>query len=485
MLRSVVGAGGKTSYIKQVAKEYVEKGLTVFVTTSTKMYVEEDTILSGNKDEILAHLEEKRYAMAGISVSDMRAEERANGQINRKYTDDRGEGEKFKSLPLDTFRSICTHADVVLVEADGSKHLPLKYPNESEPVLYEETDEIVIVCGMHALGKTVKEAVHRYELACEHLRLQPETMIDAEIIQNIVRKAYMEPLKEKYPNKQIVIEPRGAVTLYERAAAALIKADYDVNLIRKEWFVSQPTLIICGGGHVSCELVKIASSLDFYIKVIDDREEFANKERFPLAHEVICDTFDHLENYLESNAYYVVVTRGHKDDFVCVKTILGHSYQYLGMIGSKLKVEKTFENLEKEGINKEQIASIFAPIGLKLGAVTPAEIAISILAQIIQEKNKTHCASVSRELLHVKEKGMLCIIIGKSGSSPRGVGSMMLITEDKIYDSIGGGAVEFAVIEDAKSCTEVMIREYHLNNKDSIRLGMICGGSNQVLFVPL
>ena len=157
MLRSVVGAGGKTSYMKQVAKEYVEKGLTVFVTTSTKMYVEEDTILSGNKDEILAHLEEKRYAMAGISVSDMRAEERADGQINRKYTDDRGEGEKFKSLPLDTFRSICTHADVVLVEADGSKHLPLKYPNESEPVLYEETDEIVLSAVFALEEKTVQE----------------------------------------------------------------------------------------------------------------------------------------------------------------------------------------------------------------------------------------------------------------------------------------------------------------------------------------
>lgn len=472
MIVSVVGAGGKTSYIKQMAKQYAAKGYKVFVTTSTKMYVEKNMVLSGNVEEILTHLEEYGTVMAGLPIFD-------------EYMEETDKRQKFQSLPGETFQIICSHADVVLVEADGSKHLPLKYPNDGEPVIYEDTDEIVIVCGMHALGKTVKEAVHRYTLACAQLDLLPETIVDAKIIQTLVRKAYMEPLKEKYPDKNILIEPSGAVSLYERTAAALIKANQDVTLIQEDWFVSQPTLIICGGGHVSGELVKIAASLDFYIKVMDDREEFANKERFPMADEVICDTFEHLEEYMEPDAFYVVVTRGHKDDFVCVKKILGHSYQYLGMIGSKLKVAKTFENLEKEGFTKAQIASIFAPIGLKIGAVTPAEIAISILAQIIQEKNKMHQASVSRELLQAKEHGMLCIIIEKTGSSPRGVGSMMLITEDKIYDSIGGGAVEYAVIEDAKNCSEVMVKEYHLNNKDSVRLGMICGGSNTVLFVPI
>ena len=155
------------------------------------------------------------------------------------------------------------------------------------------------------------------------------------------------------------------------------------------------------------------------------------------------------------------------------------------MIGSKLKVSKQMENLAKEGFGKEVLDSIFAPIGLNINAVTPAEIAVSILAQIIQEKNKKHISSISTKLLECKKPGVLCIIIEKHGSSPRGVGSMMLVCEDEIIDSIGGGAVEYAAIEDAKECSSIMIKEYALNNKDSIRLGMICGGTNKVLFVPL
>ena len=82
----------------------------------------------------------------------------------------------------------------------------------------------------------------------------------------------------------------------------------------------------------------MASCLDFKVKVIDDRADFVNEERFPTAEEVICDSFDNLEQYLEPNAYYVVVTREHKDDFNCVKQILTKPYRYLGMIGSKGKV---------------------------------------------------------------------------------------------------------------------------------------------------
>ena len=264
-----------------------------------------------------------------------------------------------------------------------------------------------------------------------------------------------------------------------------MKHGMDVSLIEEAWFAAQPHMVICGGGHVSRELVKIASCLDFHIKVMDDREEFANRECFPLADEVICDSFENLERYLEPNAYYVVVSREHKDDFTCVKTILNHSYQYLGMIGSKGKVQKNFENLKKDGVSEEQIAAIHAPIGLKIGAVTPAEIAVSILAEIIQEKNQKQKSSVSRELLEVKEIGVICIIIEKTGSSPRGVGSMLFVGESGVIDSIGGGAVEYAAIRQAQTVTEPMIQEYDLSEKDKVELGMICGGRNTVLFIPI
>ncbi len=124
-------------------------------------------------------------------------------------------------------------------------------------------------------------------------------------------------------------------------------------------------------------------------------------------------------------------------------------------------------------------------ISFSIGAKTPAEIAISILAEIIEEKNKHQQATCSAELLAVRENGVLCVITDKKGSSPRGVGSMMFVGENTTVDSIGGGPVEFAAIKDARSCKKTMIKQYDLNNEESEKLGMICGGENTVLFIPI
>ncbi len=462
MIQAFVGAGGKTGLIKKYTKEYLNQGKKVLVLTSTHMLIEEDTLLTDDAGEIAKALEEKSYAMAGVPI-----------------------GEKIKALSMETYYEVCKHADVVLIEADGSKHLPLKYPADYEPVIYDNVDEIIVVCGMHALGKRMGEVCHRPELVQACLGIREDTLIQPAHIQKLVQKGYVEPLKEKFPNAKMKIEPQGATNLYEKVIASLLQADMDVSLVKEEWFRGQPKLVICGGGHVSAELVKMAANLDFYIKVIDDRAEFASKERFPQADEVICDSFEYLGKYLEPNAYYCVVTRGHKDDFLCVEKILSTNYQYLGMIGSKTKVANTFAKLKEAGVAEAKIDSIFAPIGLEIGAITPAEIAVSILAQMIQEKNSRYVSSASKELLKTKESGVLCIIIEKTGSSPRGVGSMMFINEEREVDSIGGGAVEFAVMEDAKQCAAPTIKEYDLNREDSADLGMICGGSNKILFVPV
>lgn len=459
---AVVGAGGKTSLIHQYAKEALSQGLHVFVTTSTHMYAEENTLLTDDADRIIEELEHTHYAMAGIL-----------------------EGEKIRELSWQTYCKVCEHADLVLIEADGSKHKSVKIPGRGEPVIYDNVNEIVVVCGMHAVGRTIAEAAHRPELVKQCLQAEDDTVLTAEQIQTLVRKGYVEPMQEKFPEKTIRIKPMGAVSLYEKAAAKLMEADMDVSVLKQEWFCPKPSLVICGAGHVSCELAKLAACLDFHITVIDDRPEFVTEERFPDAEKRICDSFDHLSNYLEPNAYYVIVTRGHKDDFTCVKTILDHSYQYLGMIGSRRKVQMTFERLRETGATEEQIQTIFAPIGLKIGAVTPAEIAVSILGQIIQEKNKKGVSSVSETLLNVQKSGVLCIIIEKKGSAPRGAGSMMYVTDSEVIDTIGGGAIEFAAIEDAKICTEVMVKEYTLDSEKSRELGMICGGSAKVLFLPI
>mgnify|MGYP002514766421 CR=1 FL=1 len=462
MIIAFVGSGGKTSLLKEYAKKYLKQKKTVFVTTSTHMYIEEYTLISDDADEIIERLKKDNFVMAGIK-----------------------DGCKITALSKETYEKVCRHADVVLIEADGSKQLPLKFPAEGEPVIYDNVDEIIVVAGVFALNKKTKDVCHRLELVKECLKISDDEPVKAWHIQKLLKKGYIETLQNKYPDKKINIHLNNDNSLYQRVVSSLIEADMDVSLIKEEWFTPQPKLIICGGGHVSMELVKMASCLDFSIKVIDDREEFANPKRFPLAQEVICDSFENFGDYVEPDAYYIIVTRGHKDDYLCVKRILEESYQYLGMIGSKRKVAETFQKLKNNGISEEKIDTIHAPIGLDIGAVTPAEIAISILAEVIKEKNKTHTASVSRELLDNKEHGMLCIIIDKHGSSPRGVGSMMFVNDTMTIDSIRGGAVELAAIKEARENNKAMIKEYELNHKDRDKLGMICGGYNKVLFIPV
>lgn len=460
---AVVGAGGKTTYIRNSASKYQKQGFKVFVTTTTHMMKVADTVVSDDADEIIKVLNEKSYVMAGKSC-----------------------GEKIQALSEETYLRVCEFADVILVESDGSKHMPIKYPAEHEPVVPQNANEIVVVCGLHALTKPLNEVAHRLELVEKCLNEKEDAIVTACHIQKLVMKGYVEPMKEKYPEKNITIEVAHNGSLYQRVVAELMKAGLDVSLVREEWFQTQPDLIICGGGHVSCELVKMAACLDFKVKVMDDREEFANPERFPLADEVICDSFENLEKYLVKDGYYAVVTRGHKDDLNCVRTILQHPYQYLGMIGSRAKIKTTFENLKKEGVTQDAIDTIYAPIGLNIGARTPAEIAVSILGEIIQVKNKKSTSFISRELSNIQKKGTLCIIVEKTGSSPRGEGSMMFVTETATIDTIGGGAVEYAAIEDARANKNgVFMKDYCLSNRTAENLGMICGGENKVLFVPL
>ena len=462
MMIAVVGSGGKTTLIKRLAEQYRREGKTVLVTTSTHMFIEEYTLLTDNAQEIILALKEKGCVMAGNP-----------------------EGLKIKPLSRETFDAVCACADVVLLEADGSKGLPLKYPNIMEPVIPENTDEIIVVCGLNAIGRKAVDVCHRLELVKACLGIGDDTVITPAHIQKLVTEGYLNPLKAAFPNARISIQPRHDGSLYQRAVAALMQNEWDVSLISKEWFSPQPTLFICGGGHVAKEVAALAAYLDFSVTVIDDRADLANPERFPTAARVICDSYDKLGNYLEPNACYVVVTPDHKADLQCVSTILPTEYRYLGMIGSKGKVAATFENLRKAGFSEDQIRSVFAPIGLPIGAVTPAEIAFSILGQLIQEKNKHHAASADKSLLEVKEAGMLCVIIEKHGSAPRGTGSMMLVGKDKILGTVGGGEPEYRVIRYARENTDVSVQEYALNRSVANGLDMICGGTIKVLFIPV
>ena len=462
MIISVVGAGGKTTLIKKLAAQYRREGKTVLVTTTTHMLIEEDTLLTDDAETIIGVLREQGYAMAGIPA-----------------------GQKIKALSKETFDILYAFADVILVEADGSKCLPLKYPNATEPVIPENTDEIIVVCGLNAIGQKAKDVCHRIELVTKCLGIDGDTVITPEHVQQLVTDGYLNPLRKAYPNVKISLHPRHDGSLYQRVIASLLQNEQDVSIICKEWFCPQPKLFICGGGHVAKEVAALAAHLDFSVTVLDDRADLANRERFPTAERVICDSYDNLASYLEADACYVVVTPDHKADLQCVSTILPTQYRYLGMIGSKGKVAATFENLHKAGFSENQIQSIFAPIGLPIGAVTPAEIAFSILGQIILEKNKHHAASADKALLNVTEAGMLCVITEKYGSAPRGVGSMMFIGKDRILGTVGGGEPEHRIVQYAQENPNFSVQEYALNRAAANGLDMICGGTIKVAFIPI
>jgi xanthine dehydrogenase accessory factor len=153
-----------------------------------------------------------------------------------------------------------------------------------------------------------------------------------------------------------------------------------------EPIVPTPTVFIFGGGHISLSVSKISAMSGFQVTVIDDRPEFANRERFPEAGQVIAEKFSAAFPRLQvtRSDYLVIVTRGHADDQQVLEWALNTEAGYIGMIGSKRKISTLYRNLEEKGIAREKLLRVHAPIGLNIGALTPEEIAVSIVAQMIQ-----------------------------------------------------------------------------------------------------
>ncbi|HYT67206.1 MAG TPA: XdhC/CoxI family protein [Vicinamibacterales bacterium] len=158
-----------------------------------------------------------------------------------------------------------------------------------------------------------------------------------------------------------------------------------------------PPLYIVGAGHVGWHLARMASEAGFRIHVIDDREKFANAERFPAAENIEVDDIGawlHRAD-LPPTAYAVVVTRGHTHDFEALRALAARDLRYVGLIGSRAKVARIFEALEGEGMPIECLRRVHAPIGLDIGAITPAEIAVSILAELIAVRHGRDVSATS------------------------------------------------------------------------------------------
>ena len=147
----------------------------------------------------------------------------------------------------------------------------------------------------------------------------------------------------------------------------------------------QCNAVVFGGGHISQPLVQMLALLDFVITVVDDRPEFANQARFPGAQKVICESFHKAVKQVEISAdtAVIIVTRGHKYDMECLRATLASTARYLGMIGSRKRVREVFNVLREEGAPEELLSRVKAPIGLNIKGETPAEIAVSIVAEVI------------------------------------------------------------------------------------------------------
>lgn len=172
-------------------------------------------------------------------------------------------------------------------------------------------------------------------------------------------------------------------------------------------FNSRPELLIIGGGHVSLALYQIANFLNFDIVIFEDREEFLNRERFPLAKKLILGLVDDsLRKYdINEDSYIVIVTRGHKHDGEALEAVMDSKAKYIGVIGSKRKVLSMFNNLREKGIDEERLSKIYSPIGLDIADNTPEEIAISILAEILAVKNNKTGLHMKLDIDSYKEQG--------------------------------------------------------------------------------
>ncbi|MGH9395818.1 MAG: XdhC family protein [Terriglobia bacterium] len=152
-----------------------------------------------------------------------------------------------------------------------------------------------------------------------------------------------------------------------------------------EPILATPTLYLFGGGHVSLAVSKVAGIAGFDTAVVDDREAFASKQRFPDAAAVYCGAWEEILPQLSPNdfSYLLIATRGHQGDLTCLRWAVRSPARYVGMIGSRRKLIEFDRALRQEGVPPEQLERVHSPVGLKIGALTPGEIAVSAVAEMV------------------------------------------------------------------------------------------------------
>lgn len=277
------------------------------------------------------------------------------------------------------------------------------------------------------------------------------------------------------------------------------------DILFLEPFYKEERLIVLGGGHVALPVVEFGAKIGFSVTVVDDRPAFANETRFPLASQVVCDSFEQAidDLHISEADYIVVITRGHRHDATCLRQLFQYQESiYLGMIGSKRRVAALKEMLKEEGLDGERLERICTPIGLSIGAITPEEIAISILAEIISRKRLDPIAASKGKSKYINRSDLdfrvietlvekqneprsIVTVISSVGSVPRGAGAKMIVYPNgAINGSIGGGCSEAAVIQNAIDIIgtgSYQIETIDLTGEAAEEEGMVCGGKMKVL----
>ena len=256
--------------------------------------------------------------------------------------------------------------------------------------------------------------------------------------------------------------------------------------------------VICGAGHISMPLIAMIRMLGCPVTVINDRPYFADNARRAQATTVYCEPFEEaLAKIPDDDTFFIIVTRGHRYDVACLSAIVRKPHAYIGMIGSRRRVGFVKESVIEGGGDPEVVSSVHTPIGLNIGAQTPEEIAIAIMAEIIQVKNAVrrtggYPREIVRELCGENAANtttVLATIVSRKGSAPRDVGTKMLILPDgHAIGTIGGGCVEADVMRRARMMLTspqdfppFQLIEVDMTAEAAEDEGMVCGGIIEVL----
>jgi xanthine dehydrogenase accessory factor len=195
--------------------------------------------------------------------------------------------------------------------------------------------------------------------------------------------------------KKILSETEGIVREKKPKVLVLNSGDRRIEILLEPVF-SEPTVYLFGAGHISEQLAPLAKMVQFNVVVIDDREIFANRERFPDADEVMVLEFEKCFDRLNigDSSYIVIVTRGHLYDGIVLEQAVESEARYIGMIGSRKKIRTLYQSLIEKGIAKETLSRVHAPIGIEINSETPEEIAVSIVAELIKVRGESISSAI-------------------------------------------------------------------------------------------